>query len=81
MASLSDIPEPSVSPCGICRQFIREFCALSTPIFMVGSNFPSETTESEIESIVSEGKLVKMMTLGELLPMSFGPEHLEKERR
>lgn len=25
---LSDVPTPSISPCGICRQFIREFCAL-----------------------------------------------------
>jgi cytidine deaminase len=25
--------EPA-SPCGMCRQFIREFCELSTPIFM-----------------------------------------------
>ncbi|TVY27731.1 Cytidine deaminase [Lachnellula hyalina] len=25
---------PPASPCGMCRQFIREFCELQTPIFM-----------------------------------------------
>ncbi|EPS40923.1 hypothetical protein H072_5191 [Dactylellina haptotyla CBS 200.50] len=25
---------PPASPCGMCRQFIREFCDLNTPIFM-----------------------------------------------
>jgi len=49
------------SPCGMCRQFIREFCDKSTPIFMFYQ---------------SEKYAVK--TLGELLPMSFGPEDLMK---
>ncbi|KAF2729102.1 cytidine deaminase [Polyplosphaeria fusca] len=47
------------SPCGMCRQFLREFCEDSVPIFMFSS----------------EGK-VEVKTLGELLPMSFGPEKL-----
>ncbi|KAG6041412.1 hypothetical protein E4U41_004510 [Claviceps citrina] len=25
---------PPASPCGMCRQFIREFCSLSMPIYM-----------------------------------------------
>ncbi|KAG6109141.1 hypothetical protein E4U13_006093 [Claviceps humidiphila] len=25
---------PAASPCGMCRQFIREFCKLSMPIYM-----------------------------------------------
>ena len=50
----------------MCRQVIREFCALEMPILLV----PGQEDE--------EG--VKEPTLGELLPMSFGPEHLEMPR-
>jgi cytidine deaminase len=47
------------SPCGMCRQFLREFCELDTPVFMFDKG----------------GKWV-VKTLGELLPMSFGPDVL-----
>jgi cytidine deaminase len=47
------------SPCGMCRQFLREFCELETPIFMFDRG----------------GRFV-VKTLGELLPMSFGPDML-----
>ncbi|KAH8591982.1 cytidine deaminase-like protein [Bisporella sp. PMI_857] len=33
LAVATDISPPA-SPCGMCRQFIREFCDLDTPIFM-----------------------------------------------
>ncbi|KAH6670696.1 cytidine deaminase-like protein [Halenospora varia] len=33
VAVATDISPPA-SPCGMCRQFIREFCELQTPIFM-----------------------------------------------
>ncbi|KAK2624454.1 hypothetical protein QTJ16_006404 [Diplocarpon rosae] len=33
VAVATDISPPA-SPCGMCRQFIREFCELSTPIVM-----------------------------------------------
>ncbi|TVY81716.1 Cytidine deaminase, partial [Lachnellula suecica] len=33
VAVATDISPPA-SPCGMCRQFIREFCELDTPIFM-----------------------------------------------
>ncbi|KAF3919649.1 hypothetical protein ABW20_dc0105060 [Dactylellina cionopaga] len=52
---------PPASPCGMCRQFIREFCDLKTPIFMWDN----------------DGKYA-VMTLDQLLPMSFGPEQLQK---
>ncbi|KAI5850428.1 cytidine deaminase-like protein [Morchella snyderi] len=29
---------PPASPCGMCRQFIREFASLETPIFMYDKN-------------------------------------------
>ena len=33
LAVATDISPPA-SPCGSCRQFVREFCALEMPIFM-----------------------------------------------
>jgi cytidine deaminase len=45
--------------CGGCRQKIREFASLDTPIYACGP----------------EG-LRRTFTLDELLPFSFGPEHL-----
>ena len=49
-----------VTPCGGCRQRIREFAEPSTPVICLGvdGGSPLETT------------------LGELLPHSFGPEFL-----
>lgn len=50
----------AVPPCGVCRQVMREFCD--------PKNFEVilVTSEEEFES----------HTLGEMLPMSFGPENL-----
>ncbi|KAK8205268.1 hypothetical protein M8818_004980 [Zalaria obscura] len=58
IAVATDISPPA-SPCGMCRQFIREFCEPSMPIMMYDK----------------EGKYV-VMTLEQLLPMSFGPDKL-----
>jgi cytidine deaminase len=49
------------TPCGACRQRLREFAALDLPIHLAA---PSGVKQS--------------ITLGELLPMSFGPSHLGK---
>jgi len=63
----SDIDGPC-SPCGVCRQFLREFCAQEMPIYLVSSTWsPDQPAE----------KVVKT-TMAELLPMSFGPEDLKK---
>ncbi|KAF7498205.1 hypothetical protein DV113_003782 [Geotrichum candidum] len=51
--------EEVCSPCGICRQFIREF-GPKLPVYM----------------FTATGKY-KLMTLEELLPLSFGPEDLQ----
>ena len=48
-----------VTPCGGCRQRLREFAGEATPIH-----------------ICSPDGLRKTVTLGELLPFSFGPENL-----
>ncbi|ODQ63182.1 cytidine deaminase [Nadsonia fulvescens var. elongata DSM 6958] len=52
--------DTTCSPCGICRQFIREFSS-DVPVYMF-------TAQGDHE----------LMTLTELLPNSFGPEHLNK---
>jgi cytidine deaminase len=51
--------EALCTPCGGCRQRIREFAAPATPIHIAG---PEGVRAS--------------FTLAELLPESFGPEHL-----
>ena len=55
---LADAPEP-VTPCGGCRQRLREFGAPDTPVIVAGAQ-----------------GVRQRYTLGELLPASFGPEHL-----
>jgi cytidine deaminase len=50
------------SPCGACRQRLREFAALETPVHLAGL-----------------AGVIRTVTLGELLPLSFGPEYLGKE--
>ncbi|PLW07146.1 hypothetical protein PCANC_00260 [Puccinia coronata f. sp. avenae] len=69
LAVATDIDGPC-SPCGVCRQFAREFCSLEMPIYMAHSSFAS-----------SEDLATKLTTrtLGELLPMSFGPGDLERK--
>ncbi len=55
-------PGPEViTPCGGCRQKLREFAADDLPVHLCGPD-----------------GLHRTVTLGQLLPMSFGPHHLEK---
>ena len=55
-------PGPEViTPCGGCRQKLREFATDDLPIHLCGPD-----------------GLHRTVTLGQLLPMSFGPSHLEK---
>ena len=49
------------TPCGGCRQKIREFA----------------DGEVKIHCCTETGKLLQTFTLEELLPASFGPEHLK----
>jgi cytidine deaminase len=66
---LSDV-SAATSPCGICRQFIREFCPLDMPILLVHGDWTKEANDEKI----------KFVTLEELLPYSFGPEDLKLPR-
>lgn len=63
----------AISPCGMCRQVIREFCDLDMPVFLVPGNYLDESIDA------SKKADIKIMTVGELLPDSFGPEHLPKK--
>jgi cytidine deaminase len=81
VSSPSDVPEPTTSPCGICRQFIREFCPLDMPIYMIASTFPADAPQEQALAALADYKYVKVMSLEQLLPMSFGPGNLEVPRQ
>ena len=51
--------ERLITPCGGCRQRLREFAAPDTPVHLYGP----------------EG-IRRTVTLGDLLPLAFGPEQL-----
>lgn len=50
-----------VTPCGGCRQRLREFARDDMPVHLCDL-----------------GGVKRVVTLGELLPLSFGPDHLKK---
>jgi cytidine deaminase len=50
-----------ISPCGGCRQRLREFADDTTPVHLCDGSGVKQT-----------------VTLGTLLPYSFGPDHLKK---
>jgi cytidine deaminase len=54
------VADDPVTPCGGCRQKLREFAADDCPVWMADLG----TTRART-------------TLGELLPASFGPQHLK----
>ncbi|KDE04509.1 cytidine deaminase [Microbotryum lychnidis-dioicae p1A1 Lamole] len=71
------------SPCGLCRQTLREFCPLDMPILLVPANYSEQTktvTAREAKEHGDKGVLV-VTTLDELLPLSFGPEDLALPRQ
>jgi len=50
------------SPCGACRQRLRELASLDAPVHLAGLS-----------------GVIRTVTLGDLLPYSFGPGHLGRE--
>lgn len=63
----------------VCRQMIREFCEPDLKIYMYGRkpgvDYSKVSPEEE-----AKGETV-IMTIGELLPMSFGPNDLAKREK
>ena len=55
------------APCGMCRQFIREFCSPDFPVILAKCDENGEILEKRV------------LPLEELLPESFGPENLIKK--
>lgn len=67
LASVIRDVSQAISPCGMCRQVLREFCAMDMPVLLVpGDHFTVGCSKTR----------VKILTIGELLPESFGPEQL-----
>ena len=62
-----------LAPCGICRQVIREFCALEMPILLVPAGYESGTGSNDDVGLLET-------TVEGLLPHSFGPDALELPR-
>ena len=63
---MGDSPEDHISPCGICRQVIREFIN------------PQMSDRIPILMFNGDGSSHLQATLEQLLPKSFGPESLEQ---
>ncbi|KAK0503833.1 cytidine deaminase-like protein [Armillaria luteobubalina] len=81
LAVTTNVPA-TISPCGMCRQVIREFCALDMPVLLVPGDYPESSDDKmdEGKPSMTEGG-VRETSIGELLPDSFGPEHLELPRK
>ncbi|RDX41817.1 cytidine deaminase [Lentinus brumalis] len=73
LAVVTDV-KSAISPCGMCRQVIREFCSQAMPILLVPADYEQRLAEG-----VADGG-VKETCIGELLPDSFGPEDLDRPR-
>ena len=73
VAVTSDAPTPC-TPCGMCRQVLREFCSQDMPLLMP----PQEWSASGTPGDLAENDVLTT-TLAELLPLSFGPDVLRIE--
>jgi len=73
LAVVTDV-KSAISPCGMCRQVLREFCALKMPVYLVPADYQQRLASGE------EDGGIKTTSIGELLPDSFGPEDLELPR-
>ncbi|KAF8553005.1 cytidine deaminase, partial [Imleria badia] len=75
LAIVSDVITP-ISPCGLCRQVIREFCHVDMPVLLVPGDYPRRDDCSE-----NSGGGVIEETVGALLPLSeFGLREIERGR-
>lgn len=78
MAVASDSPDPC-TPCGVCRQVLREFCSAST-VFLLPSQKWAPCADARIDAHSIDDLAeddVLILTMEQLLPHSFGPEALQ----
>ncbi|KAI0923379.1 hypothetical protein AcW1_006355 [Taiwanofungus camphoratus] len=64
IAIVSDISTP-ISPCGLCREVLREFCTKDMTVLLVPSDYEKRLAEG------SQGGGVHETIFGELLPSQF----------
>lgn len=62
----SDVATP-ISPCGLCRQVLKEFCPPEMPVIMAPTDYDIRRRGGE------ETGGVKTVTLGDLCPLSSFP--------
>lgn len=67
MLRARDVITP-ISPCGICRQVIREFCHVDMPVLLVSGDYPRRDDSKES---INRGEVLEE-TVGGLLPQSSG---------
>ncbi|KAI9572022.1 cytidine deaminase-like protein [Boletus coccyginus] len=86
IAITSDVPTV-ISPCGICRQTLLEFCHVDMPVLLVPAVYPQTpqkgaegTGEEDFQATWRERGGVVVETVGKLLPLGFAPEALERPR-
>ncbi|KAM6497523.1 Cytidine deaminase-like protein [Amanita muscaria] len=82
LAVVTNVASP-LSPCGMCRQVLREFCSLTMPVLLVPSDYPQSNLPKDDPSkpgTITEGG-VRETTVGALLPDSFGPGELDLPRK
>ena len=67
----------SCTPCGICRQVLREFCMQETVFLMPNKQWQPSATRASVSSLkdLSEDNVL-VLDMSTLLPSSFGPSAL-----
>ncbi|KAK4055927.1 hypothetical protein OIO90_002920 [Microbotryomycetes sp. JL221] len=69
LAVASDMNDPC-SPCGICRQVLREFCSLDMPVLLAPAGYSSQTKSiplSQADKRIGDDVIVET-TMGEASP-------------
>ncbi|KAK4046152.1 hypothetical protein OIV83_006293 [Microbotryomycetes sp. JL201] len=64
----------------VARQVLREFCALDMPIYLASTQYSPATERiplADFDRRQGDDVIVET-TMGEILPMSFGPSHLQR---
>lgn len=76
VAVITDEKEAVCSPCGVCRQMLREFATPSKDEEDVDGSGLKNGKDFMVIMFTADGEKVKILSLKQLLPDSFGPENL-----